>query len=155
MNKKRSIGVTIIAAVLILYLLWSLEGGVRSILLGSLDKPDTVFNLSSDLWYFRVTVELILEVFLLIGAVGLLFLKSWARKLIVYLTISFALWQIIWGIYLAPLFGSWAEKVQADSGLPAIYFAIGIFIFGVMPIVYLFIFTPVFLTRPNVKEQFK
>jgi len=150
MKKKPSIGVIISAVALMLYSVF-----ITHAILCGLSQSDTVFKLSSNVRYFRAAVELLLQLILLIGAVGLLFLRGWARKLTAYAAFTDVLWGLGWGIYLAPLFGSWAERMQPDSALPAIHFTVGFFIAGALIPAGIICAIAIFLTRPKVKEQFQ
>lgn len=127
MEKKRSKGITIFGWIYILFSVCGLMTLIAGILEGQ-----------GILYIFAMLVEIIL--FLAIG-IGLLKLKEWARKFVVYSNIIVILLFISRTI--------WLYVVSPESPL----FPIGIMaIFTAVPILLLIIY---FFTRPKVREQFK
>jgi len=155
MEKKRSIGVTIVAILLVSYSIWILPRLFHILLTGAFRIPDPVLHLSPTTQFLRFTVDVVFNFLILIGAIGVFLLKSWARKLTLYTASLFALSHLAWGICSSLLFPVFVKQRNLGQGLPDSFFALETFIVGVMPIVCFFAFAVYFFTRPKVKEQFR
>ena len=154
MYTKRIIGVKVVAFFLIVYFTWSLLIGVCSLLTGEY-RLKLDFTFASRVLYDRI-FQILLSALFMIGSLGLYLVKSWARKLAVYMSLSYVMWLLIRIIYLFPVTKRFLEQSIPKFVLPHSTEVYGYVVYIVMitPLICIFIAIFYYLTRPKVKRAF-
>jgi hypothetical protein len=131
-EKKRSVGVEVIGIVLMLLGIFSLVGFVK------IFSFLRWLNLSNLL---RVLSQHSLALFTIAG-IGILFKRNWARKLALILSVYFA------------LFFFYENLIKFSHWFPKAFSIPDFWLQGVLP-TFVCIASIIYLTRPQVKEQFR
>lgn len=149
--KKRSIGVIIIGVICILYSIGIIALRLQRYIIAikNAPKPQLILFL---------LLMILLDIGFLIGGVGILRLKIWARKLVLWITSLEIPISVMGGMGIAK-----GVKILANSGHPAYQklkdislsdLTIVFLLSSALPLIIFYLVIIYFLTRPKVKEQF-
>jgi len=140
MEKKRSVGVTVIGIVYIILGVFGIFGGLLSVVM----FRGTRFDLA---------MSFIFTVALIVSGCGVLMLKAWGRKLILF----YAVFSSAYAVFYTPIVTKrtlplLAEQ-YAEKGLPPPSEPL-LLITSILPTLIFAGITFYFFTRPKVKRQF-